>query len=72
VPHLYRKYISVDRKGVAILCVKMQKAIYGLLRSALLLYKKLDADREGDGFVNNPYDTCVANKTINGNQMTVC
>jgi hypothetical protein len=40
-PNLYRKYISVDRKGRAILHVKMQKAIYGLLRSALLFYKKL-------------------------------
>ncbi len=26
-PNLYRKYISVDRMGMAILCVKMQKAI---------------------------------------------
>jgi hypothetical protein len=44
----------------------MQKAIYGLLRSALLFYKKLVADLEGDGFVINPYDPCVANKTIKG------
>jgi hypothetical protein len=35
-PNLYRKYISVDRKGTAILYVKMQKAIYELLRIALL------------------------------------
>jgi hypothetical protein len=35
--NLYRKYITVDRKGTAILYVKMQKALYGLLRSALLL-----------------------------------
>ncbi len=32
-PNLYRKYISVDAKGSAILYVKMQKTIYGLLRS---------------------------------------
>jgi len=37
-PNLYRKYISVDRKGTAILYVKMQKAMCGLLRSALLFY----------------------------------
>ena len=44
-PNLYRKYITVDRKGTAILYVKMQKALYGLLRSALLFYnKKLMAD----------------------------
>jgi len=53
-PNLYRKYISVDRKGTAVLYVKMQKAIYGLLRSALLFYRKLVIDLEGNGFVLNP------------------
>jgi hypothetical protein len=43
-PNLYRKYISVDRKRMAMLYIKMQKAIYELLRSALLFYKKLVAD----------------------------
>ena len=56
VPNLYRKYITVDRKGTAILYVKMQKALYGLLRSALLFYNKLVADLESDGFLLNPYD----------------
>ena len=40
-PNLYRKYITVDRKGMAILYVKMQKALHGLLGSALLFYNKL-------------------------------
>ncbi len=71
-PNLYWKYISVDRKGMAILYVKMQKAIYGLLRSALLFYKKHAADMEGNGCMINPYHPCVANKVINGTQMTVC
>jgi hypothetical protein len=71
-PNLYRKYITVDKKGTAILYVKMQKALYGLLRSALLFYKKLLADLESDGFVLNPYDPCVANKVVDGKQMTVC
>ncbi len=71
-PNLYRKYNSVDRKGKAILYVKMQKAIYGLLRSALLFYRKLIANLESSGFVINPYDPCAANKVINGKQMSVC
>ena len=71
-PNLYRKYISVNRKGTAVLYVKMQKAIYGLLRSALLFYRKLVMDLEGNGFVLNPYDPCVANKEVNGSQMNVC
>jgi hypothetical protein len=70
--NLYRKYITIDRKGKAILYVKMQKAIYGLLRSALLFYRKLVADLESTGFIINPYDPCIANKVINGEQMTVC
>jgi hypothetical protein len=69
-PNLYRKYISVDR--MVILYVKMQKAIYGLLRSALLFYKKLVTDLEGNRFVLNLYDPCVVNKEVNGSQMTVC
>jgi hypothetical protein len=71
-PNLYRKYITVDRKGMAILYVKMQKALYGLLRSALLFYNKLVADLESNGFVLNPYDLCVANKVVDRKQMTVC
>jgi hypothetical protein len=73
-PNLYRKYITIDWKGKAILYVKMQKALYGLLRmrSALLFYRKLVADLESTGFVINPYDPCMANKVINGEQMTVC
>ncbi len=50
----------------------MQKAMYGLLRSALLFYWKLVEDLESNGFKLNPYDPCVANKTVNGKQMTVC
>jgi hypothetical protein len=57
---------------MAILYVKMQKTMYGLLRSALLIYRKLVVDLENSGFKLNPYDPCVANKTLNGTQMTVC
>jgi hypothetical protein len=71
-PNLYRKYILVDKRNTPILYVKIQKALYGLLRSALLFYQKLVGDLESDGFVLNPYDPCVANKEINGMQMTVC
>jgi hypothetical protein len=71
-PNFYRKYITVDKKGTVILYVKMQKALYGLLRSALLFYKKLVVDLESDGFVLNPYAPCVANKVVDGKQMAVC
>jgi hypothetical protein len=50
----------------------MQKAINGLLRSALLFYKNFVANLESIGFKLNPYDPCVANKKVNGTQMMVC
>jgi hypothetical protein len=39
--------------------------------SAMLFYKKLTADLITYGFIVNPYDPCVANKVIQGKQMTV-
>ncbi len=51
---------------------RCKKALYGLLRSALLFYRKLVANLESDGFVLNPYDLCVGNKVVNRKQMTVC
>ena len=50
----------------------MQNALYGLLRSALLFYRNLVGDLEGGGFVLNPYNSCVADKVVNGKQMTIC
>jgi hypothetical protein len=40
-PQIYRKYITVDRKGTRILYVNLQKALYGLMRASLLFYRKL-------------------------------
>jgi hypothetical protein len=49
----------------------VQKAIYGILQSALLFNKKLRSDLELIGFIINPYDPCVANRIIKGTQHTV-
>eukprot|EP00956_Cyclotella_meneghiniana_P039839 scaffold180856_cov40-Cyclotella_meneghiniana.AAC.4 len=49
----------------------MRKAMYGLLRSALLFYLRLVKDLHEFGFELNPYDPCVANKIVDGTQMTV-
>ena len=37
----------------------------------LLFYNKLVADLEAYGFTIKLYDPCVANKMVNGNQLTV-
>jgi hypothetical protein len=62
----------VDKRNVPILYVKIQKAFYGLLQSALalLFYKKLVGDLKSSGFILNPYDPCDANMIINGSQMS--
>jgi hypothetical protein len=71
-PQIYRKYITTDSQGESVLFVKLQKALYGMLKSALLFYKKLLTDLIAQGFTVNPYDPCVVTKTINGKQMTIC
>lgn len=71
-PAVYRDYISVDGRGNKVLYVRLKKALYGLLKSALLFYRKLWGDLSSLGFEINPYDPCVANKMVDGSQMTVC
>jgi hypothetical protein len=70
-PELYGPYLIKSAKGESILYVRMLKAMYGLLRSALLFYLKLVKDLRAYGFELNEYDPCVANKMVNGAQMTV-
>ncbi len=43
-----------------------------MMKSALLFYRKLVANLTSLGYKINPYDPCVANKIINGKQMTIC
>ena len=68
-PEIYRKAIILEH-GKPVLYVRLLGALYGQLKAALLWYKKLVSDLEEKGFVINPYDACVANKMINGKQMT--
>ena len=52
--------------------MQLFKRVYGLLRPALLFYRKLKKELEAYGFVINPYDPCVANRIAeDGNQQTV-
>jgi hypothetical protein len=45
-PKRYRKYICVGPDNTPILYVKLQKALYRCLRSALIIYLKLLKDME--------------------------
>ena len=58
-PQIYRPYVKMDRKGTPILYVRLTKALYGLLISSLLFYRKLRGELEAYGFKINPYEPCV-------------
>ena len=68
---MYQKYVITSVKGEPMLYVRLSKALYGLLQSASLFYKKLQTKLEDFGFEVNPYNPCVANKIVNGPQMTM-
>ena len=70
-PTMYCKYVTVGPNREPTLYVRLLKALYGLLRSALQFYKKLRVDLGKTGSEVNLYDPCVANKMINGSQRTV-
>ena len=63
-PQIYLPYVKMDKKGMPILYVRLKKAMYGLLRSSLLFYRKLRGELEAYGFKINPYDPCVGKKMV--------
>jgi hypothetical protein len=65
-PEIYTNFVTLEGTTPT-LYVHVIKAIFGMLQSALLFYKKLTTI----GFQLNPYDPCVANGTINGKQHTI-
>lgn len=62
---MYGKYVQMQR-GISILYVELIKALYGILKAALLFWKKPTRILKGWGFTIKTYDWCVANKDING------
>ena len=71
-PEVYRTYVTTDKKGTRILYVKLQKALYRLMRASLIFYRKLRKELEGYGLIVNPYDPCTVNMmTKGGKQLTV-
>jgi hypothetical protein len=58
-PGVYDHYVINEGK-LKILYVRMLRALYGMLVSSILYYKKFGKDIEAIGFEVNPYDICVA------------
>jgi hypothetical protein len=63
----YQNFVVYEGKA-KVPYVQFLKALYGMLQSSLLFYKKQKKDLEEIGFIINPYDPCVANRWINGKQ----
>jgi hypothetical protein len=59
-PGVYDDYV-IDEGKHKILYMRMLKALYGMLISSILYYKKFRKDIESIMFEVNPYDICVAN-----------
>jgi hypothetical protein len=67
---VYENFVCYEN-GKKVLYLKLLKALYGCVKAALLWYDLFSGTLEKMGFKLNPYDTCVANKMINGKQCTV-
>jgi hypothetical protein len=70
-PEIYTKYVIINSKGETVLYVRLLNALYGIMKAALLYYQRFVTDLKSVGFEINPYDPCVANKTVKGKQLTV-
>ncbi len=63
--------MTIDKNGQKVLYIKLDKALYGMIKSALLLYHKLVTELKEKGFEINPYNPCVANAIVEGKQITI-
>jgi N-acetylmuramoyl-L-alanine amidase len=63
------EYANFEKLGK--LVFKLKKALYGCIQSARLFYEHLRKTLIGLGFEPNPYDPCVFNMMIDGQQCTV-
>ena len=67
----YSKHVHISKKGDKILYTLLGKALYGCLKSARLFWEHIKKVLKRLGFVLNRYDSCVANKKIEGSQYTI-
>ncbi len=71
-PDVYGQYILFNKRGQKVLLVQCLNALYEMMVAALLYYKKFVKSLTKQGFKLYLYDVCVANKTVNGKQITIC
>jgi hypothetical protein len=69
-PKQYTKYVKKEN-GKDVIYIILAKALYGTLQAALLFWQNLLTQLQEWRFEINPYNFCVANKTIDGKQCTI-
>ena len=67
----YKQYVTLEI-GKKVLYLRLKKALYGYMQSAILWYDTFKGCLEDLGFKINKYDPCVANMMIGGKQYTIC
>jgi Reverse transcriptase (RNA-dependent DNA polymerase) len=67
----YKEFVTVEN-GKRVIYTKLNKALYGTMQASLLFWRKFKKFLTDLGYEENPYDSCVVNKMINGKQCTVC
>ena len=70
-PKVFEKFATKDAKGQTTLCICLLNALYGIMKAALLFYQCFVTNISRIGFIINPYDPCVMNKTVKDNQLTI-
>lgn len=71
-PNVYKDYVTTDKKGMKQLLVQCLNALHGTMVTSLLHYRKFTKSLTDIGFEINPCNPCVANKIIDGKQITIC
>ncbi len=67
-PDVYDEYVTLDRNGRKVLLVECLNALNGTMVASLLYNQKFTRSLTEYGYKANPYDPCVWNKQIDGNQ----
>ena len=67
---MYQPHLVME-KGKQVIYVELLKALYGTLRAARLFWETLSGKLQEWGFTLNAYDSCVANKYVDGQQCTI-
>ena len=67
----FKPFVRME-KGRKVLYLRLLKALYGCMESALLWYDLFSTTLQNMGFEINPYDKCVANRIVDKKQQTIC